>query len=489
MPMENAGQVNVRMDSPKKAIIAVVLFFVGCLVFLVAGAGGPEVWVKHDAHNHGRLDLGSIEEENLWSGWVDGMRMEHQVMSLTFEAKHLEYLNPNMPTWDRYHFDLDLKTSVSARKYNKETTLITDKRSIVKVDCGIGKTWCDSVTLFYQPSVDYHKYHINVEVEHPDLDTDIVTAIFGAGQYKLDATQFRFALWFINSKFTHFEFGLKYSLFALTVLLLLCPKIGYIPCLAALPPSAWTWQQRWTLALGVLLLGFNDPLVALTVTAGGDASSTLAGCAMCGIATFIACLLCFWLCVVDEARSPDQQVPADTLYVAPKVALCTLIWAFSVTAYTYVRRHKAMDPTYNSHSDLVTYQLFYGVLAVCLSLYIIYFVVLAGLAAHSAINGRISSSPAGLAITAVSVAVLLVLLAACFCGWFFTMAASTVALSGLYGIINCYVWLLMYAYAPAGELGDDKTNRALEMQNPRWTSNNSQQMDDGEEGTPPLGNV
>ena len=75
MPMENAGQVNVRMDSPKKAIIAVVLFFVGCLVFLVAGAGGPEVWVKHDAHNHGRLDLGSIEEENLWSGWVDGMRM------------------------------------------------------------------------------------------------------------------------------------------------------------------------------------------------------------------------------------------------------------------------------------------------------------------------------------------------------------------------------------------------------------------------------
>ena len=84
-------------------------------------------------------------------------------MSLTFEAKHLEYLNPNMPTWDRYHFDLDLKTSVSARKYNKETTLITDKRSIVKVDCGIRKTWCDSVTLFYQPSVDYHKVRVRVE--------------------------------------------------------------------------------------------------------------------------------------------------------------------------------------------------------------------------------------------------------------------------------------------------------------------------------------
>lgn len=108
--------------------------------------------------------------------------------------------------------------------------------------------------------------------------------------------------------------------------------------MCGVPRAAWTFEQRWIAALLVLLILFDNPLIALDIFKYAHALLHLLGCSLCwvvvvvvygspslvwtGISTvlavsFMAAMLMFWLCVVDVVRSASAPVrlppPSNTL--------------------------------------------------------------------------------------------------------------------------------------------------------------------------------
>eukprot|EP00953_Heterococcus_sp_UTEX-ZZ885_P006368 3894-Heterococcus_DN1.PRE.1 len=78
-------------------------------------------------------------------------------------------------------------------------------------------------------------------------------------------------VWYINSSYTHFEMGWKYFFLISTLLVALVPRYGYFSGLRSIGKRDWTYQQKWILALLILLVVFNDPFFAITVYSGKPA--------------------------------------------------------------------------------------------------------------------------------------------------------------------------------------------------------------------------
>ena len=71
-------------------------------------------------------------------------------------------------------------------------------------------------------------------------------------------------------------------------------------------------------------------------------------------------MLCFWLCVLDEMRCTEGGVAiADAgrrnavQFYAPKLVLCSLIWALLIASFAYVVTQRRGDPTYEGLNDSV----------------------------------------------------------------------------------------------------------------------------------------
>jgi hypothetical protein len=73
---------------------------------------------------------------------------------------------------------------------------------------------------------------------------------------------------------------------------------------------------------------------------------------------FLANLLLFWLCTLDEMRNTESVVVSietgkrqSIQFYLPKAILLGIIWGMLVATFSYVRTQRDGDPTYEGLDD------------------------------------------------------------------------------------------------------------------------------------------
>lgn len=147
---------------------------------------------------------------------------------------------------------------------------------------------------------------------------------------------------------TEFEAGFKITFCVITILLvtfyfwsLSCGPYNKGP--DDVTPLRSTPFQIWIAVLSVLLFFFDDPgFIIYTFSPTVASAGFTAFCT----ATFVASLLFFFLCIADNARIEGEAglqwrfkllQPRGVLYWAPKIIICSVLWATTLSLYALQR--------------------------------------------------------------------------------------------------------------------------------------------------------
>lgn len=466
--MDNSGPNKVRLDDRKFAMGAAAAFLVSFLIFLIVGITGPEVFIRHyGRRGTGRdvvLPVSATTVGVKYETMVTNMRPENQLLWLSVQVHRAGPDSIKKET--NYNYQIPVKITALGRTdggdltTNPYETIVAEREYIRNVRCEANVEWCERVSLFYQPHIEYHEYFIKAEFMHPGEVEAFTYRNHSTPDMKLKAE-----LYFVNGAYTQYEMGFKYFFLIMTLLVMFAPKVGFFVTMYKTPLANWTWEQEWAAILLVLLLGFNDPFfVFATYTEDSDSSAAYDVFYMFLLALFLSAIMGFWLGALDEMAlaSRGRRSAKGSIYYVPKVVITTLTGISGLGSYLYMRLHETGDPAYDRHEDQQSYAFFAGLLIAGISLYTIYFV---GLAVRAASSLRSLSLPfRGLfVLTLVTFVACLIGLSV---GFMFTIAATAIEFTLMYGLLNLYVWTLAFSYAPLDSAANyEDTNDMLEMAN------------------------
>lgn len=448
--MENSSSQNyVRIENSKfgnRGIICTSgMFFLSFAFCVIIGATGPNViQSRNDSVSILQVDDNGNAE---WIGSVNDMLQLNQLFWISVIVYRPSSLDDDIGV---------IETFVNVTGYDSlggdvgSELFFLNRHAKHSVYCAGNE--CSEFYVFGQSSIRYRRYDLRIRFSN--IDPKFLQSNDNLFEILVD-------LHTINSEYSKFELGWK-AFFGLTTLLVLfLPQEGFFIKLYFIPHTLWSFEQTWVLGLLLSLLFFNDPLFAAQLyTEYSDSFAILYIFFTC---TFAAILLLFWLSVLDEMRVSavtPQSLPSilshvsswkgDTrrqwqLFYVPKLALVSIIWAILISTFVYIRTERKGDPTYEGLDDWVLRNAEVALVAL-LFLYIFWLFILLVLNFSRIVQ---LSSPFKF-LFAVTVCIYCIVFTGLFAGYFYPLSTSAVVFLCFYALINFYVWVLAFAFAPLG---------------------------------------
>lgn len=438
--------------STKALVASALAFFVSLVILVIVGAVGPYAALNREfavSSTCFPLDNCTV------TGSVDlpDMTPYNQATWVTVRILRPRLLATGQPVLPATEFRWTQGYTVSVTGDGNQ--LVDNLPHTTNAQCRPNDEQCFGIFLFAASHIYYSKFAVKVTLQSPLA----AFAQFGAS---LDPTvRFVVRQGTIAEEYTTFEIGWKVFFIVITAIILgiyigrLLTGPGSRDGLRRIIPN--TTQQKWVLALGILLFFYNDPSFPTYIT---RPTLVLSGFyAVCSF-TFLATLLLYWLVIFDLARIQGErgltydvdEVPSDprerpgACFWVPKLILISIFWTISVASYMYVRIAQLTDPSY-SITEAVGSQVvgwFSSFVTGIAAIYVLYFF---GIVVLTCRNFR-TLRPSNRFVVAVTIVALIIILAGLFVGSFTALRETSAAFLASAGVANLYVWALLLLHLP-----------------------------------------
>ena len=458
------------------------VFFFTLFLFVIIGAKGPVPFKTVRWGNGTNVDNQIMvnaphsngQKFTTWTGTVENISPDMQLMWMTLKYKRPATLKKDdglvfsqtlgVEVYGSFTSFDDVKTR---SKKNIKDFVIANNTITRNPGWGPNRPFTDSQTLYNLLVLKYPYYKVNVQFN------DVPTT-----PYQFSAV---IEMLHVNSQYTKFEVGWKYTLLVITILVMIFPRIppppqagpkcgvvvfvleGWYTKLCSYKSAMWTNQQKWISVLLPALFLFNDPLVGAYADATGKANlEFLAFLSVIFSQTFISLLLSFWICILEEMSEPPahgllptvvlqhgvgfviEKIPPTWRKHFAKYLHALFFWILTVSSYLYYRFQQRADPTYTVLSEKR------GTAEAAAAFTIIWLIGYCLWFSYYLLRGikNIMHLKAGfLLVYFLTVVTAIAVISGIASGAMFTLNGGGVFL-GVYGITNIYIWTLAFVYAP-----------------------------------------
>jgi len=366
------------------------------------------------------------------------------------------------------------------------TVLASNVPHNVEVNCQPYQDVCSGMLIFAAAHIYYTKYTVKVTLVNPQLPY----AQFGNDLSPNVGVTLRHG--YIADEYTMFEIGWKVFFLVITAIIVIAFIVRQITGpgsrndLRKIIPS--TTEQKWIMALGILLFFYNDPTFPTYIS---KPSLIFSGFyAVCSF-TFIATILLYWLVMFDLARLqgeaglhvsidslPPHQRPGACFWV-PKILIICTIWTIAIASYMYARIMQLEDPTFSIFENVgqQVVQWFGTFVAGLGGVYVLYIFALMVLGCRHIKNMRSSSR----FLLIVTITALIVILIGLFLNSYTALRETSAAFLSGAGVANIYVWTLMILHLPVEDPNKKDDHQELE---PTPTTDNGGDNNEEEDEAP-----
>jgi hypothetical protein len=460
---QRASRINTSGFTRPRVLLFGIALLVGFLILVGIGAAGPTVIQyretattihtisdQPDATGFDSFDFKLVPRNQLL--WV-----ETRLSRPSGAADNVEI-----------RATMSMKLTVTGINSGDQASTVVAQEDIEReVICRANEQFCDWFDLWNQDFIYFNEYRVAVVFEQPTLgvsnnpSTDPRRSMDVLIQHKV---------LFVNASYTEFELGWKYTFFTVTLIALLIPRWGYAWRLAVVPRRSRSFEQRWTLALLISLVFFNDPFFAAAANRGGDVAAACTAWYVLVIGAFLFLLLLHWLCLFHDVRlmGMGEEPKRGACYWGPKVMLVLLISLMIVGVYFAYRFAKTGSTTYSAIDDSPkAVQGVLVVLSLLMTAYMIWILVLA-LGSCGTLAGL---GPGMHFLYGTSLVTFVFSVIGIFSAAFYPVATSGALFLGFYGMCNLYVWALAFAYGPV-QVDDEEEEVCLQ-----WAGSEGVDMD------------
>lgn len=345
---------------PSWSSIFIYVVFVALVgVAVIIGFYGPQVWKLDSVSSWSCVDdedvfnpeycFGSdLGRGESWIGTITDLNKLNQELILLVEIENkMEYDDIGITK------DVDFIISMEARETDDSTweTILDNEIHKRTVECEIGESYCNEITLIFQPFLSYNDYKFNVTLQN-----------IGAYNFVGD-TQFTFK--YVNEYYSIFEllfrfFFLVVAFFSLMILTIGLRKFLWVE---------WKSEQKWTAILLFGAMAYDNPFFPMEILVRGwfftflDQVLTV---------SFISLLLFYFMALMDSIRLHAENVVHVKRYHIFKVLLILSIWAACITLWGFIEVNDIRDPEYYTASDIPYFDVFYYTIIVLISIYLCY---------------------------------------------------------------------------------------------------------------------
>eukprot|EP00640_Fibrocapsa_japonica_P001900 CAMPEP_0113937038 /NCGR_PEP_ID=MMETSP1339-20121228/3746_1 /TAXON_ID=94617 /ORGANISM="Fibrocapsa japonica" /LENGTH=441 /DNA_ID=CAMNT_0000939653 /DNA_START=105 /DNA_END=1430 /DNA_ORIENTATION=- /assembly_acc=CAM_ASM_000762 len=417
------------------------VFCIGLIVCAAVGYAGPEVF--ENKTNEPSTIILDDAGYGIWNGEIDDMKREHRFLWVTAKFARPENTDPDLTFgWDQQMFVtvdgiVDPETKVDVHNLAKAHELKEH------VECIAGRDLCEDILVFFKTNIRFPTYHFLVEFRHPN---ELAQDINGNLDIALN-------IFYVNADYTAFEMGWGYLFMIITTVVALMPVWGYYwqLCWRLGSWKEWSMQQRWVAVLLPMLWFFNDPFFAGQVVEAP--AHGLPELNIFFIATFVAVLLLYWLCLMDQIRTDHHATSVGSRKIAwPrwviwKSILCFVIWLIIMSTFIELYTTQTKDPTFDGiteSTDERKSMAFTAATSLFMAIYIIWMIYLI----VSAFHHIKEMLPCYHFLFGVTLLVIIITVVAVFLASLFPVQSTPVQFLGLYGMYNMYIWMLAFAYTP-----------------------------------------
>lgn len=276
----------------------------------------------------------------------------------------------------------------------------------------------------------------------------------------------------VNKRYTEFEITFRYVFLAMTLFI----GIRFMLKMSKLSYQMWGYQQKWIMVLLGWLVLFDGPLQAARIYAVDDEnlqdqnapgnengaqrnvyanrqlSRFLTDFCMFGSTSFVALLMIYFLCILEEMGSGAiwkyfgcHHCQVRAVSNVMKVVLVGSFWATTFACYYLLRREQESDPSFSLFDD--DENRFAIATGVIITLYSVYLLWLLALTCDACRALRELTTPFRF-VALITMAQAIVVIVGPFVGAWYTIPKSSAAFAVFFGSINLYVYTLAFSYMP-----------------------------------------
>ena len=448
------------------------LFVTTYSVLVLIGNFGPKVFLSQKAFTSSVFDEGD-DTYSLISNKYD-MKSSNQAMwaELTF-TRPANMANTGQSGPINVVIDLKGKDVLFDNNGLSSTENIiqskTVARELVFTNNSVNS---QSIHLFILNGVYFKNYNLSVTVT--DIQTllanysinggrDSSSMALSSSSSSSSALSATVTMRYLNDKYSVYEAVWKYLFFIGTLLVLFTPTYGYYMKLAVVPIAMRSFEQKWILSLLFCLCLFDDPFFGLQISSPYYINFSILYIFFFGY--FLATLLTFWLSMLDNIKRRANEdsygsngrnggfksFSHEVIFYLPKVILSVPLSVLCVLALCYFELKISQDMTYdgNSSNSVVDRRVHELLTAsyVFIALYVVYglYLVLSFICVIS--TAKITYQLLG----GCTLIVFIVLFCLLYEGFTSFQQESSLVITSLYGIMNMYIWVLAFCFAPMFE--------------------------------------
>ena len=431
---ERSVQMRLYTMHKGQHLLIFIMFLCLFLIALLMGMAGPRILTEHTekatALNQGRgLPAGpyTILTPKLSSYrkqlWISAQLVTHV-------EKGQETFSKECAVWLRVEGIVDSghKVLVGGQGHNRSRSITCNQNR------------CHSFIVMHLGVLEFAHYLVNVSfsgLEIVDRHFNIEDIVFTISTY--------------NPSFTKMEIWFRFFFVTTTSIVLI---IYYYFCaLARFSLEDWSYEQKWTGLLLILLLFFDNPSFSHTIMTSNPLSGVLDALFQ---GTFLFALLLFWICLFHGLRQTERHLYQ---FYLPKLVLVGTMWFSGVTMAVLQETNEMRDPSYSFQLNTAHYQNFQLYFTAVLAVYVLYIAYLAlrafgELRSMNFLDSRLKFHSASLTVVLTLTLTILAsrygkgILEDNFVARLYTSYDSEGQFLAFYTVLNCYVYVLAYVYSP-----------------------------------------
>ncbi|XP_014287731.1 transmembrane protein 181 isoform X2 [Halyomorpha halys] len=451
--------VQMRLYSMhKREFVMVFLGFYVCIGLAVfIGLAGPPITVTTSFKGSDLLKKLNMSASDISSGpfTIMSPRMSTYNQQLWVMAVFKIDNSEDEILDKRFHVSVGIKAYDSEHK--EVTILRQDHHHNRTKHLQCNGQFCDQVTILHLGYLDYAHYKIRVQ-------------FFGFENQRYNIKDVTFYFKSYNPGFTQIEIWFRFIFLLATFII----SIWFGHTLRKFPMYDWSIEQKWMSIMLPLLLLYNDPIFPLTFLINSWIPSMLDALFQ---ATFLCCLLLFWICIYHGLRQTERKL--ITFYL-PKLLIVGPLWITGVVLATWQKANELHDPTFSYKVDTHNFYNFKLVFFVFIGLYVLYLGCLI-VKAYSELRSmpffdmRLKFLTL-LMIIVITISIIITVmrfgigvLEDNFVSDLSTTYSSSAQFMSFYGLLNFYMYTMAYVYSPSKKTVFDtsitKDNPAFSMIN------------------------
>ena len=289
---------------------------------------------------------------------------------------------------------------------------------------------CHAFVLAFERGVSHKYYQVTFELRAPNGTAELALGDVGAHLYTG------------TTAYSNLEMGI--NIFFLIVSL--CVFLVYAWMLRNYIFRGWTFEQGCTLVLTLAVIIYNNPFFSLEYLLPGMFFVIVDALAK---SAFIALLLLAWLLLFDKARLGEEAFRLYDKAHTPKILLVIMCFALSAVTFCWGGIREKVDPVFGAPFSSPGVITFYVFTVIVLAFIMAYAIILGIMAVPVATASKAAFTRYCFVIVSSAVVALSIIIGA-FCGNFGTNNTKSLELVYFTTLYNCYVWVLVYGYWPAG---------------------------------------